>query len=99
MFDFSLQVMVNKNAMSMTTFKLRMSGVESKCSTNCAPKYYSVHRSKVQIGVVVQLEEQSLPISEVRSSNPVNGKFYIEHFTVNWIEKTKIKGKEAGNGP
>ena len=31
--------------------------------------------------------------------NPVIGKIYIEHvFTVNCIEKTKIKEKEAGNG-
>ena len=39
-------------------------------------------------------------MSEIRSSNPVIGKIYIEHlFTVNCIEKTKIKKKEAGNGP
>ena len=50
--------------------------------------------------VVAQLVEQSLAIPEVRGSNPVIGKIYIEHlFTVNCIEKTKIKKKEAGNGP
>ena len=49
---------------------------------------------------VAQLVEQSLTIPEVRSSNPVIGKIYIEHwFTVNCIEKTKMKKKEAGNGP
>ena len=41
--------------------------------------------------VVAQLVEQLLPIPEVI------GKIYIEHlFTVNCIEKTKIKKKEAG---
>ena len=50
--------------------------------------------------VVAQLAEQSLPIPEVRGSNLVIGKnVYIEHlFTVNCIEKTKIKEKEAVNG-
>ena len=45
--------------------------------------------------------EQALPIPEVHGSNLVIGKkLYIEHlFTVNCIEKTKIKEKEAGNGP
>ena len=51
--------------------------------------------------VVAQLIEQALPIPEVHGSNLVIGKkLYIEHlFTVNCIEKTKIKEKEAGNGP
>ena len=49
--------------------------------------------------VVAQLLEQSLPIPEVRSSNPVITNIYINHlFTVNCIEKQK-KEKEAGNGP
>ena len=49
--------------------------------------------------VVAQLVEQSLPIPEVQGSNPVIGKIYIEHLlTVNCIEKTEIKKKEAGNG-
>ena len=48
--------------------------------------------------VVAQLVERSLPIPEIHGSNPVIAKF-IEHlFTINWIEKTKIKKKEAGNG-
>ena len=48
---------------------------------------------------MAQLVEQSLAIPEVRGSNPVIGKIYIEHlFPVNCIEKTKIKKKEAGNG-
>ena len=42
--------------------------------------------------VVAQLVERSLSIPEVRGSNPVIGKIYIEHlFTVNCIEKTKIR--------
>ena len=43
--------------------------------------------------VVAQLVERLLPIPEVRGSNPVISKIYIEHFTVNCIEKTKIKKK------
>ena len=48
--------------------------------------------------VVAQLVERSLPIPEVRGSNPVIGKYlFIEQlFTINCIEKTKIKKKEAG---
>ena len=43
---------------------------------------------------VAHLVERSLPIPEVRSSNPDIGKFYIEHlFTISCIEKTKIKKK------
>ena len=50
--------------------------------------------------VVAQLVERPLLIPEVRGSNLVIGKnVYIEHlFTVNCIEKTKIKEKEAVNG-
>ena len=50
--------------------------------------------------VVAKLVERLLPIPEVSVSNPVFGKIYVEHlFTVNCIEKTKIKKKYAGNGP
>ena len=50
--------------------------------------------------VVVQLVEQWLLTPEGRGSNPVIDNFYIDHLiTVNCIEKTKIKKKEAGNGP
>ena len=53
--------------------------------------------------VVAQLVERSLPIPEVRGSNPVIGKNYIEHLFIVYcqlcIEKTKIKKKEAMNGP
>ena len=49
--------------------------------------------------VVAQLVEQSHSIPEVRSLNPVIGKNLYWTFTVNSIEKTKIKEKEAGNGP
>ena len=56
---------------------------------------YNVHGAVV----VAQLVERSLPIPEVRGSNPVIGKIYWTFFTVNCIEKTKIKKKEARNGP
>ena len=42
--------------------------------------------------VVAQLVEWSLQLPAIHSSNPVIGKIYV-------IEKTKIKKKEAGNGP
>ena len=50
---------------------------------------------------MAQLAERPLPIPDVRGSTPAIGKnLYIEYlFTVNGIEKTKIKGKEVGNGP
>ena len=49
--------------------------------------------------VVAQLVERSLPIPEVHGSNPVLDKICIENlFTVNCIEKTKIRKKETGNG-
>ena len=50
---------------------------------------------------MAQLVKRSLPIPEVRGSNPVIGKnlFYIEHlFTVNCVLKRR-KEKEAGDGP
>ena len=43
--------------------------------------------------VVAQFEEWSLPIKEVRGSNPVIAKCYYGHFTVKKTEK------DAGNGP
>ena len=47
--------------------------------------------------VVAQLAERSLAIPEVRSSNPVICNFlYLILLTV---EKTKIKEKEAEDGP
>ena len=51
--------------------------------------------------VVVQLVEWPLPKPEVCNSNPVIGKnLCIEHFfTVNCIEKAKIKKKRGRNGP
>ena len=52
---------------------------------------------------MAQLVEQLLLTPEVRSSNPVIGKLLYRTFnclsTVNCIEKTKIKKKEAENGP
>ena len=46
--------------------------------------------------VVTQLVEHSLPIPEVGSSNPVIGIHLYWTFTVNCIEKTKIKKKRPG---
>ena len=47
--------------------------------------------------VVTQLVEWSIPTPEVRGSNPVISKTSIEHlYTVNCIEKTKIKKKRPG---
>ena len=50
--------------------------------------------------VVAQLVEWLLLAPEDRGSNTVISKFWIEHlFIVNYVEKTKIKQKEADNGP
>ena len=49
--------------------------------------------------VVAQLVERLLPIPEAHGLNPVIGKNLYWIFTVNCIEKTKIKKKEAENGP
>ena len=49
--------------------------------------------------VVAQLVEWLLLIPEARGSNPAIGKNLYWTFTVNCIEKTKIKKKEAWNGP
>ena len=53
--------------------------------------------------VVAQLVERLLPNPEVRSSNPVIGKNLFTYLTFVCcqlcIEKTKIREKEAGNGP
>ena len=47
--------------------------------------------------VVAQLVELLLPTREVCSSNPVIDKLFLEHlFTVNCIEKTKMKKKRPG---
>ena len=46
--------------------------------------------------VVAQLVQQSHPIPEIRGLNPDIGKILSTYCT---IEKTKIKKKEAGNGP
>ena len=45
---------------------------------------------------MAQLVERSLPIPEVGCTISASGKML---FTVNCIEKTKIKKKEAGNDP
>ena len=43
-----------------------------------------------------QLVERSLPITEVRGSNPVIGENLYSTFTVDCFEKTKIKKKRPG---
>ena len=51
-------------------------------------------------GCVAQLVERSLPIPEIRGSNPVIGKIYWTFvYCQLCVEKTKIRRKEAGNGP
>ena len=47
---------------------------------------------------MAHLVEQSLPIPEVRGSNPVIDNKLYSTCTLNCIEETKIKVKEAGNG-
>ena len=50
-----------------------------------------------EVVAVAQLVERSLPKPEVHSSNPVVGKKFIEHlFTINYIEKKKLKKKRPG---
>ena len=50
--------------------------------------------------VVAQSAERSALTPEVRGSNLVISKAFIDYLiTVNYIEKTKIKKEEAGNGP
>ena len=46
--------------------------------------------------MVALLVERSIPIPEVRGSNPVIGKNLFWTFTVRCIEKTKIKKKRSG---
>ena len=49
--------------------------------------------------VVAQLVERSLPIPEVRGSNPVIGKIYWIFVYCQLYWKDENKEKEAGNGP
>ena len=51
----------------------------------------------MRVGAVVlaQLVDWLLPIPEVRGSNPVIGKYYIEHLP----STDENKEKDAGNGP
>ena len=63
----------------------------------------NITRSWAVVVVVAQLVEQSLPIPKVRGSFPVIGKNLFIFWTFVYcqlcVEKTKIKKKEAGNGP
>ena len=45
---------------------------------------------------MAQLVERSLPITEVRGSNPVIGENLYSTFTVDFFEKTKIMKKNTG---
>ena len=67
------------------------------CVPVCQVKDSFIMRAQWAV-VVAQLVEWSIPIPEVRSSNPVIGKKLYWTFTVNFIEKAKIKQKVAGNG-
>ena len=40
---------------------------------------------------MAQMVKRSLPTRDVRSSNPVIAKIYVECLTVNHLEKTKVK--------
>ena len=61
----------------------------------------SYKNTRYVLVVVAQLAERSLPILEVRGSNTDTGKFYrtFIYCQLYRFEKTKIKEKEAGNGP
>ena len=58
----------------------------------------TIKKEEWAVVVVAQLVERLLHIPEVRSSNPVIGKNLYWTFPVNYIEETKIKEKEVGNG-
>ena len=49
--------------------------------------------------VVAQLAKLSLPSPEVRGSNLVIGKVFIEYCLLSTVLKNEDKEKEAGNGP
>ena len=53
--------------------------------------------------VVAQLVERSLPIPEIRGSNPAIGKNLFIYWTIDycqlWVEKTKIKKKRPKKRP
>ena len=50
---------------------------------------------------MAQLAERSLLTPEIRGSNPdIGNEIYQTYLSVNcYLEKTKIKKKDAGNGP
>ena len=59
-------------------------------------KFKSEMNKSIWEVVVAQLVEWSLPIPEVRGSNPVIGKNLLILNIVNCLEKTKIKKKRPG---
>ena len=58
--------------------------------------YYLYVLHSVLYYIVAQLVKRSLPTPEIRGSNSCHRKIV---FTINCIKKTKIKKKEALNGP
>ena len=59
----------------------------------------STHKNMTSGVVVAQLVERSLPTPEVRSSNPVISKMYMEQCYCQLYWKDENKEKESGNGP
>ena len=69
---------------------------DKKVSNKLIPKWTKNKTMNTRRAVdVAQWVERSLPIPEVRGSNPFIGKFYL----LSTVLKKKIKKKEAGNCP
>ena len=82
-------------------FQIKASSLKASRSIKVGHCVLSNIASKMLLGwavVVAQLVERLLLIPEVRSSNPVIGKNYIEHLLSTLSEKTKIK-KRGREGP
>ena len=84
-------------ATALPTFPLgrTLAGITGRAYFGHSHFVLSCLRSWVVV-VVAQLVKQSLQIPEVRGSNAVIGKKLFRTFTVNFIEKTKIKKKRLG---
>ena len=85
-------------ASSMATYSMELFGKMNWMAKQWLLLTWDLHAytKQSQAVVVVQLVEQSLPIPEVRGSNPVIGKknLYIEHLflsTVYWKDENKEK--------
>ena len=65
-----------------------------RAGANLSTEHLSMGKPMSWAVVVAQLVKRSLPTPKVRSSNPFISKLNIEHlFSVNCIQKTKIKKK------